>query len=119
MRKIVAGFVLGVLAWSFVAPAALALATDTTSACCRRNGKHHCFSPSGMADSADGRTSLRASSPKCPYRSQIATRTAVSQQQASANLTFQLPSASSVPTGNDLPRDSRLDGADPQRGPPV
>ena len=41
MRRFVASLVLSLMAWSFVAPMALALTGNDAPACCRRNGKHH------------------------------------------------------------------------------
>lgn len=53
MRRAVASCVVGVPLWGFVAPLALAVTTDTTPACCRRNGKHHCQPMSAMVSSPD------------------------------------------------------------------
>jgi hypothetical protein len=55
-----------------VSPALFANAGATVSACCRRDGRHHCLSQSGMAQSgaADG---LAFNTVRCPYFPKSAT----------------------------------------------
>jgi hypothetical protein len=65
MRRIPAHFVLLVLVWGYVAPAALS-ATEAVPACCRGNGKHHCAMASISNDG--GAPGVRTNSPQCPYR---------------------------------------------------
>jgi len=48
MRRLIASFVLSLMAWSLAAPVAMAASGTAIPACCRRNGKHHCMS--GMSD---------------------------------------------------------------------
>jgi hypothetical protein len=120
MRRIIASLVLGVMAWSLVAPAAMGAGT-AAAACCRRNGKHHCASGmSGMAGvSTDDLPSFRANSPDCPYRSQIATLTAIAQPQNPAVITLRPPSTTFVAVAVCLFFESRLTTCNSQRGPPA
>jgi hypothetical protein len=91
MRRILTSFLLGVLAWSIVASLALAFATDTTPACCRRNGKHHCMSGlSGVA--ASDQPSFSTTPSRCTYRSQAATTTVVVALEASRTTAYYSPS---------------------------
>jgi hypothetical protein len=122
MRRIVASLVLSVMAWSFVAPAAMGLTGTATAACCRRNGKHNCASgTSGMAGMSigDQLPSFQANSPDCQYRSQIATPTGIAQLQNPAVITLQPPSTSFVAVVDSVVFGSRLATCNSQRGPPA
>jgi hypothetical protein len=119
MRRFVASFVLCVVAWGFLAPLALAATRNSTPACCRRNGKHHCTGdvPAWLA-SNDEAPSFRTKSPDCPFRSQIATPTNLAQAQHSAASTLLLQSDSFISIA-DFPFLSACSAAsDRQRGPP-
>jgi hypothetical protein len=88
MRRYVAALVLGVFAWSFFAPVALAVATDTTPACCRRTGKHHCMSgTSGVMSTGDKGPEFRTSPSCCPYHSETATPTPIARVERSRTIT--------------------------------
>jgi hypothetical protein len=120
MRRLVASFVLSVVAWGCLGPLALPATGNSTPACCRRNGKHHCAGdiPAWLA-SSDGTPSFRANPPDCPFRSQIATPTSLAQPQHQAASTLLLPSASFISMA-DFPFLSTCDAAsDRQRGPPA
>jgi hypothetical protein len=118
MRRLVASFVLSMVAWGSLAPLALAATGNATPACCRRNGKHHCMGTSGMAASGDGDASFRANPPDCPFRSQIAAPTNLAQPQHPIASTLPLPSAPFVSIA-DFPLLSACSSAsDRQRGPP-
>jgi len=121
MRRIVANLVLAVMAWSFVAPMALAAAGSDTPACCRRDGKHHCMSGmSGMAGiSNDGVLSFRAAPSDCPYRSQVATPTGVAHPQDPTVSAAKLASASLLPAANSRAFKSLSSSCNFQRGPPA
>jgi hypothetical protein len=121
MRRTVARFVLSVAVWSFLAPLALGITGTAPSACCRRNGKHHCLSGtsdmSGM--STDDLPGLRADSSDCPYRSQIATRSDIARPQVPAVSTLRRPSTSFVAVVDSLIFEPSLVTCNSQRGPPA
>jgi hypothetical protein len=64
MRRIVASLVLSVMAWTSLAPLALALTGPAASACCRRSGKHHCME-TAIQDSQQEKA-VKPSGAKCP-----------------------------------------------------
>jgi hypothetical protein len=117
MRRILSSFLLGVLAWSFVAPLALALTTNTPALCCRRNGKHQCIS-SGLAAS-DQQAALRTVPSCCPYRSQIAMQGAVARLEPSKATTHLAPSAFLPAQPDSLVAGSCAHSRITQRGPPL
>lgn len=70
MRRLLASFVLSVLGCSLLVPLVLSATLAATTACCRRNGKHHCMSgisdmPGVFGDDSD--PSLRAAPNSCPH----------------------------------------------------
>jgi hypothetical protein len=71
MRRIFVHLVLLVIAWGYVAPAAVSATEAELPACCRGNGKHHCamvgMSMVGMSNDG-GAPGVRSNSPQCPYR---------------------------------------------------
>ena len=88
MRRYVAALVLGVFAWSFFAPVALAVAKDTTPACCRRAGKHHCMSgTSGVLSTSDKVPEFRTSPSCCPYHSETATPAPIARVECARTIT--------------------------------
>jgi len=120
MRRLVASFVLSVVAWGCLGPLALPATGISTPACCRRNAKHHCAGdiPAWLA-SNDGTPSFRANPPACPFRSQIVAPTSLAQPQHQAASTLLLPSASFISMA-DFPFLSTCYAAsDRQRGPPA
>jgi len=120
MRRLVASFVLSVVAWGCLGPLALPATGNSTPACCRRNAKHHCAGdiPAWLA-SNDGTPSFRANPPDCPFRSQIVAPTSLAQPQHQAASTLLLPSASFISMA-DFPFLSTCYAAsDRQRGPPA
>src|SRR6267143_4253709 len=121
MRRTVALFVLSVTVWSFLAPLAFGITGTAPSACCRRNGKHHCMSgtPGLSGMSTDDLPDLRANSSDCPYRSQIATRSDIAQPQAPAVSTLRRPSTSLVAVADGLVFEPSLVTCNSQRGPPT
>src|SRR5271166_1293344 len=60
MHRVPASLLLALLCFGLALPF-LQAQPDTTPACCRRDGKHHCAMPLN----GDG---FRTSSPACPYR---------------------------------------------------
>jgi len=121
MRRIVANLVLSVMAWSFVAPAAIGVTGTGAPACCRRNGKHHCASgTSGTTGMwTDDLPGFQANSTDCPYRSQIATPSGTARPQSPEASTLQQLSASFVAAVDCLFFESRLTTCNSQRGPPA
>jgi hypothetical protein len=120
LQKPLVGLVLSVMIWSLIAPAAMGAAGTVTSACCRRNGKHHCASGiSGMAGmSGDGGPSFRASAPDCPYRSQIGVPNGAAQPYRYLVSTPGPPHATLAALEKDLHLASRFSTSNSQRGPP-
>jgi hypothetical protein len=120
MWRLVASLVLSVMAWSFVAPMALAVTGNDMPACCRRNGKHHCMSGmSAMAAmSSDAVPGFRASSPGCPYRSQTATPTSSARPQMPAVSALRQPSSTLLSAGECAFLKSHAATFNWQRGPP-
>ena len=117
MRRVLSSFLLGVLAWSFVAPLAVALTTNTPAMCCRRDGKHHCMS--GMADmAAADQPSFRTIPSRCPYSSQIATTTVAVALEASRTTAYYSPSEVLAVRTDSLVVDSGAHSRITQRGPP-
>src|SRR6266446_1830183 len=121
MRRTVARFVLSVTVWSLLAPLAFGVTGTAPSACCRRNGKHHCMSgTSGMSGmSTDDLSGLRANSSDCPYRSQLATRSDIAQPQVPAVSALRRPSTSFVAVVDSLVFEASLVTCNSQRGPPA
>lgn len=121
MRRIVASFVLSVMALSFVAPTALGATRTATPVCCRRNGKHHCASETSrvVAGPTDDLPSFQGNSSDCPYRSQIGTPTVVAHPQSPALSTLQPPSVRFVAIVDCFVCESRLATCNSQRGPPA
>ena len=121
MRRFVANLVLAVMAWSFVAPMALAAANSGTPACCRRDGKHQCMSGmSGVVGiSSDGVLSFRATPSACPYRSRAARPTGVAHPQGPAVSARKLSSPNLLPAANSCTFESLSVTCNFQRGPPT
>ena len=94
MRRLIASLVLCLFTWTCVAPLALASAGDSTPACCRRNGKHHCMSgTTGMMVSSEKAPAFRAFHSCCPFRSTVATTSSVGQQVGTRTTFHFFPSA--------------------------
>ena len=120
MRRIVASLVLSVMAWSFVAPMALALTGDDKPACCRRNGKHHCVTVvSRVAASDNNSPAFRALPSCCPYGSEIATQAAAAWLEAPRTSVEQLPSDIRAVEPEFLAVCFRSHGPISLRGPPA
>jgi hypothetical protein len=121
MRRFVASLVLSVMAWSLLAPMALAATGAGAPSCCRRNGKHHCMS--GMSDtvavSTDSLPGFRANSPVCPYRWQTATPTGLGRPQLSALSGLLPPSAATLRVDALVSFDSCTTTCNSERGPPA
>lgn len=120
MRRVVASLVLCVVAWSFLAPLALAAAGDPTPACCRRTGKHHCKSGSQrIVVVDDGIPVFWANSPDCPYRTQIATPTVSARPQYATTSALLLHSSDFVLTTLSPFVSRDASASDRPRGPPI
>jgi hypothetical protein len=120
MRRFLASLVVGVLAWSFVAPLALALTTTTPALCCRRSGKHHCMSGmSGMAGPGNQQLAFQALPTRCPCCSQVATATVVARLAVSTTTTRYSPSEILTVSQDSLLVHSRFHSPITQRGPPA
>lgn len=122
MRRLVTSFVLAVMAWSFVAPMALAFTGSDVPACCRRNGKHHCqmSGMSGMAAmSAGGVPSFRSRPSDCPYRAQKATPTGTAAPQTETISALELPCTTFLSAVDFHFHYSRPISGNSQRGPPA
>jgi hypothetical protein len=119
MRRVLSSFLLGVLAWSLVAPLGQALTTSAPASCCRRNGKHHCMSGlSGVAASSDQPSFSTTHSP-CPYRSQTATTTVVVALEASRTTAYYYSASEILAVGtNSRGVDSGSHSRITERGPP-
>jgi len=96
MRRVLANFVLWVFLWSVAAPLALAVATDPTPACCRRDGEHHCLGMSGVVAQSGEGFFFAALAPRCPYHSQIATPVVTAQLGVSLTNQLLLPTSAVV-----------------------
>jgi hypothetical protein len=122
MRRFVASLVLSLVAWSFVAPMALALTGNDAPACCRRNGKHHC-QMAGMAAiaalSGDGIPSFSSHPSDCPYRSQKATPTGTAAPHTETVSAQKLPLTDFVFASDSGLRYSQSPTGISQRGPPA
>jgi hypothetical protein len=119
MRRIVASFVVSVLAWSFISPLALAFTPDTTPACCRRTGKHHCMSGmTGMMISGEKTPAFRALPSCCPFRSTIATPSSVGQMAGARTTGHLSPSAILAHAAGHQTVSARTNSPFFQRGPP-
>jgi len=120
MRRIVAGLVLSVMAWSFVAPMAMALTGNDVPACCRRNGKHHCMSGmSGLVGSNDKAPAFRTIPSRCPFRSTVATLVPVAQMQVARTSKY-TPSSAILAAGPEyLTVGASAHSLFFQRGPPT
>lgn len=68
MRRILATFLIGMIASGFLLPVVISAGEDSAQACCRRNGKHHCLMMQVSAREGSVR-SLRIHGPVsvCPY----------------------------------------------------
>jgi hypothetical protein len=121
MRRFIASLLLSVTAWSFGGPLALGVSGAAASACCRRDGKHHCMSEaSGAAGiSSDAFPSFRAKPPECPYRSLTAAPTGVAHPRIPAVSQLQSPSSLTILIEDGLFLDQRLVSCNLQRGPPI
>jgi hypothetical protein len=120
MRRVLAIFVLAVNAWSLLVPLALAASADSTPACCRRNGKHHCMSAmSGTAVFTDNGPMLRSQSSKCPYNSETARPGFVAKVAVSSTSTLHSPSEFFVPRTESARLESYSTGSISPRGPPA
>jgi hypothetical protein len=118
MRRLLSSVLLGVLAWSFVAPLALALTTSAPASCCRRNGKHHCMSGmSGMA-ADDHQPAFRTIPSYCPYRSQTAKTTIVVALETSRSTAYYSPVEVLAVRTDSVVVDSGSHARITQRGPP-
>jgi hypothetical protein len=90
-----------------------------TSACCRRDGKHHCMmSMAGMGTADDGSTSVRTVPEPCSYRSQWATLAGTAQPQGPLAFSDYLPRMARVALPELQRNDSRLPSSTSDRGPP-
>ena len=120
MRRIVASLVLSVMAWSFLAPMALALTGNDSPACCRRNGKHHCMSVVSGAVASDGDSpAFRVLPSRCPYGSEIATQTVAAWLKAPRTSEHQLASEVRAVQPEFLALYFRSRGPISLRGPPA
>jgi hypothetical protein len=74
VRRFIVTLLLSVMAWSYAAPAALAITEINTPACCRREGTHHCKAGISGAQAEPGvaLVSMQANPSACPYHSPIA-----------------------------------------------
>lgn len=118
MRRVLSSVLLGVLAWSFVAPLALALTTSAPASCCRRNGKHHCMS--GIADMTAGDLpAFRTIPSRCPYRSQTATTSVVVALNTSRSTAYYSPSEVLAVRTDSVVVVSGSHSRITQRGPPL
>jgi hypothetical protein len=117
MRRVLSGFLLGALVWSFVAPLALALPTSAPASCCRRNGEHHCTSAAfGAAN--DQQPGIRSVPSCCPYHSQIAARTLVVSLETSRTVAHHIQSEILAVQADCFVIDSCSHSRITQRGPP-
>jgi hypothetical protein len=122
MRRFIAILVLSIVAWSFLVPATLEASTAAgASACCRRNGKHHCVSRTSgsVGISSHALPSFRAKSSYCPYRGKIGTPTGEARPQSPEVSALQTRSTGAIAVVDDLLSDSRLFTFNSQRGPPA
>jgi hypothetical protein len=121
MRRFIASLVLSIVAWTFLVPTTLEATAAAASACCRRNGKHHCVSGTSgsVGISSHARPSFRAKSSDCPYRSKIATPTGEARPQSPEVSALQPRSTSAIAVVDYLLSDSRLFTFNSQRGPPT
>jgi hypothetical protein len=118
MRKLLATFLFGVLAWSFFAPLALALTANTSRLCCRRSGNHHCLSELSGGQTGDQPTAFQTVPSHCPYRLQITSPTGVGRLEALTAVAFVSPSATLSPEAEQLAFGSRVPTRVVERGPP-
>ena len=119
MRRVIASFVLCIVAWTCVAPLALASAGNSTPACCRRNGKHHCMSGmSGMMVSDEKGPVFRAFPSCCPFRSTIATPSSAGQLVGTLTTAHFSPSTILAHAAGLLTVSARTHSPFFQRGPP-
>lgn len=111
---------LGVLAWSWAAPLALAMSTDTTPACCHRDGKHHCISGmSSMMLPGEKDPAFLAFPSCCPFRSTIATPSSVAQLGVARTSTHVAPSSIPALESESSAVSSTAHSRFSQRGPPT
>jgi hypothetical protein len=84
VRRFIVSVLLSVMAWSYAAPAALAITEINTPACCRREGTHHCKAgmPGAQAEPGEAEPGIRANPPACPFRSAIAAPTGAAQPRS-------------------------------------
>jgi hypothetical protein len=107
-----------VFAFEVVPPALLAGACESSPACCRRDGKHHCLSQSGLSQSAPEGPLL--ATVRCPYFPTTATapggqRWAASPSRQATAAVFSHPAAKAQTEA--YYRISLIRGAQ-KRGPP-
>jgi len=117
MRRLIASFVLCLLAWGPLSPLAIAAAGDPVPECCRRGGKHHCLM-AGMTPADDRSPGLRTVPDPCPYRSQRATPAATPQINVPKVLVQLMPMVGRLAMPAFVVRGSRRLALVPQRGPP-
>ena len=119
MRRLIASFVLCLIAWGPLSSLAAATVGDPVPACCRRDGMHHCMmSMAGVTPALDGGTAVHTVPDPCPYRSQRATSSADARPQPALTFLHFTQSAVSRADLYEAVRDSRRPAAIPQRGPP-
>lgn len=93
MKRLIANSLLVILIASLLAPLALCFQQSRVPVCCRRNGKHHCMSESGITASNDKAPVFRTIPSRCPFRSTVATLVPVAQAQVGRTSTYVPPSA--------------------------
>jgi hypothetical protein len=111
MRRFIASLVLSIAAWGLLVPTTLKATAATASACCRRNGKHHCVSTGtsgSMGISSHALPGFRAKSSNCPYRSKIAPPTGKARPQSPEVSSPQPQSTGAIAVVDYLRSDSRL-----------
>jgi hypothetical protein len=121
MRRFIARLVLSIVAWSFLVPTTLEATAAAASACCRRNGKHHCVSTGtsgSVGISSHALPGFRAKSSHCPYRSKIAPLAGEARPQSPEVSALQPQSTGAMAVVDYLFSDSRLFIFNSQRGPP-
>lgn len=72
MRRIVATFLVAIIASGFLLPVVMSAGEDSVPACCRRNGKHHCLMRvSAREGSARSLPRIHGPVSVCPYYDSI------------------------------------------------
>lgn len=69
MRRILATFLIAIIASGFLLPVVMSAGENSTPACCRPNGKHHCLmmQVSAQEDSARSLPRIHGPVSVCPY----------------------------------------------------